>query len=643
MYAFKSFRARLVTLFGGLLLVSLSAVFLAVGRASVGNARRVIVADLAEDAAVFRRLFSERTNHLLEAARLLSGDYAFKEAYWTQDEMTILSLMENHLARIGDADLMLLVSLDGEVIADTEKPGGGGRQDNPWPELLAAAEQDEWGEAAAVVLHGGRPLQLMVVPLLTPDLEAWILIGFLLDDPYAEDLSGLLLSEVSILRRDPAGRIATLASTRPAAGRAAVAETLGGGLPEPGVPRTLSLGGERWVAAAVPLSEGSAEGEVAVLLQRSLAEELAPYAPLRTTLAVLFFASLAVSAVGAVAVARSVTRPVLTLAERARRIEKGEYEQRIELSRRDEIGELAGSFNEMARGLAEKERVRALLGKVVSPAIAEELLSKEIELGGEERVVTVLFSDVRNFTTLCEGRSPREILELLNLYLTRVSAIVEEHGGVVDKYIGDAVMALFGAPLADPDDAGRAVATGLGMRDVLRELNAEFEKRGLPRLGIGVGVNTDMVVAGNMGSETRLNYTVIGDGVNLASRLEGLTKRYGLEVIVSGSTRDAAPGFVFRELDRVRVKGKAEAVRIYEPVGREGEVGEDAMAELARFETARRLLLGRQFQAARDAFATGEELAGGPKLWRLYRERAEGFLARPPGEGWDGTVEFSQK
>jgi len=332
-----------------------------------------------------------------------------------------------------------------------------------------------------------------------------------------------------------------------------------------GETRTLSVSDRDYISLLETLYEKGPEQVIAVL-QRSLADQLAPYEAWRWVLWMVFAVGLLLSVLMAVMIARSATKPVLELARSAQRIREGDYEQRVEVAQRDELGKLADSFNEMAVGLAEKERVRNLLGKVVSPEIAEELLSKEIELGGEERVITVLFSDARNFTSLCEGRAPRDILSLLNRYLTEITGIIEEHGGVVDKYIGDAVMALFGAPLQRPDSASQAVAAALGMDAALQGVNACFRAEGIPELGVGIGLNTGLVVAGNMGSELRLNYTVIGDGVNLASRLEGLTKHYGVTVVVSTSTRDAAPEFLYRDLDQVRVKGKQEAVGLFQPL-----------------------------------------------------------------------------
>jgi adenylate cyclase len=220
----------------------------------------------------------------------------------------------------------------------------------------------------------------------------------------------------------------------------------------------------------------------------------------------------------------------------------------------------------MTAGLAERDRVRDLLGKVVSPEIATQLLRSDLLLGGEEREVTILFCDLRDFTGMSEKMNPTDLLALLNRYLDRMSAIIERHGGVIDKYIGDAIMALWGAPITDPGSAGKAIAAAREMAQALAVFNRELAAEGRPALVFGIGINTARVVAGNMGSKTRLNYTVIGDGVNLAARLESLTKdpAYDTPIIISEATLRALPNPPpARELGEVRVKGKAGAVKIY--------------------------------------------------------------------------------
>jgi adenylate cyclase len=382
---------------------------------------------------------------------------------------------------------------------------------------------------------------------------------------------------------------------------------------------------------------------VVTVLQRSFDEAMAPYQRLNRMLFVIFTIGMVISVISIFMLAKTVTRPVKKLSQGVEKIERGDYDTRVDIRQKDEIGQLGHAFNNMARGLAEKEKVRNLLGKVVSPEIAEELMSKDLELGGEDREVTILFSDVRGFTTLCEGLQPQVILSLLNRYLTAISTVIEEHGGVVDKYIGDAVMALFGAPLQHDDDPARAINTALGMCQALATINQEFTNDGLPPIGIGIGINTDTVVAGNMGSMNRLNYTVIGDGVNLASRLEGLTKEYGVHVIVSDHTRARAEAFLFRELDRVRVKGKDQPVGIFEPVGVTGSIAQETLQALQDYQQALAQYRQRDWGSAMAAFRHLHEAEPARKLYKVYLDRCQQFIATPPPADWDGAHTFTSK
>lgn len=636
---FRSFRTRILVFFLGLLILIQAGIFLAVNTANVDNARRVVDEALVVAASVFQRQLEERRRELLLAARLLSSDFAFKTAYATHERLTIVSALQNHRQRIG-ADAMLLLTMEGTVLAGTLPvelaPGA-----NPLATLIAQAERSDYGEATDVVFIDREPYQVVVVPLLIPMPDAWVCIGFRIGDEFARGLKQDTLSHVSLLQTD-GGQWRTFASTLPVLARGQLPVALTTVAWDPGRSYTLDLAGDDYVSLITALSTDHNPKIIAVL-QRPLSAALEPFLRLRWALAALFIVGVLLSVLGATLIARSVTRPVLQLAAGARRIEQGDYHQAVEVAHRDEIGQLAQAFNRMGKGLAERDRVRDLLGKVVSPAIAEELLKREIELGGEEREVTILFSDLRGFTALSENRPPQEVLALLNTYLTHVSAVVETHDGVVDKYIGDAVMALFGAPLRHPDDATRAVATALGMCAALQTLNDRFEQRGWPRLGLGIGINTATVVAGNVGTPTRLNYTVIGDGVNLAARLEALSKLYRVPVIVSASTREAAPGFVYRELDRVRVAGKQSAVTLYQPLGRIGDMQPDLDQELATYAAALADYRACDWDGARTQFLTLREYGTAGVLYELYLERIDVFVRDPPAPDWDGSHAFTQK
>jgi adenylate cyclase len=219
----------------------------------------------------------------------------------------------------------------------------------------------------------------------------------------------------------------------------------------------------------------------------------------------------------------------------------------------------------------ETRKMKKLFGQYVSKDVYEQLVANPglARLGGHRRDMTVLFSDIRGFTTVTERGQPEEIVGMLNEYFTRMVAIVFRHHGTLDKFVGDMVMALFGAPLDDPGHADHAVEAALEMLDALHELNTRWRAAGHPELDIGIGINTGSMIAGNIGSEAIMSYTVIGDAVNLGSRLESLNKEYGTRIIISKTTRDRLSGrYRFRPLGDVVVKGKTQPVAIFELAGR---------------------------------------------------------------------------
>jgi len=630
LFRFHSFRTRLTVFFVGLLLVVQGAAFVIVDLANSHYARQQINTELEVDARVFDRLLAGRRAELIQAARLLSGDFGFKTAYASGDQGTLLSALQNHRDRI-KAGVMILLSLDEEVVASTLEPRAGAAAMD-FSAIIEAADDSDEGEAALVMMLNGRPHLIVMVPLLAPLPVAWIGIGFELDGQFVRGLKELTLAHVSLLRRvDEAWRIEASTLREPDLLASALARVT-----RPGHSFVLEIAGQDSVTLMQPLD---AEGVLQAVLQRPLAVALAPYQRLRLALLLLTAVAFTASLFGASAIARSVTRPVQQLVAATRRVQKGDYGGAVEADRVDEIGELATAFNHMTQGLAERDQVRDMLGKVVDPAVAEELLSKDLKLGGEEREVTILFTDIRGFTALSERQRPSDLLNLLNRYLTCMTDVIEAEGGVIDKYIGDAIMALFGAPLAHGDDAERAIRAALAMGHELARLNQELTALGLPEIATGIGINTGLVVAGNMGSAHRLNYSVIGDGVNLASRIEGLTRFYGVPLIVSESTAAAAPEFIYRELDRVRVKGKQEPVRIFEPL----EAGSLGDGELDRYHEALAHYRNRDWPQADEILAGLVEEVPASRLYALYRQRCADFLVTPPPDDWDATEVHSEK
>ena len=292
-----------------------------------------------------------------------------------------------------------------------------------------------------------------------------------------------------------------------------------------------------------------------------------------------------------------------------------------------------------------KRQLTGLFGQYVPPELVEEM-SRDPEnysMAGRKAELTVLFSDVRGFTTISEGLEPDELATLMNQYLGAMTVIVRKHRGTLDKYIGDAIMAFWGAPVDDPQHARNAVLTGLEMHVGLHELNKDLMARGWPELKIGVGVNTGAMTVGDMGSPVRQSYTVMGDAVNLGSRLEGITKQYGVGFIVGETTRELVKKeFVFRELDRVRVKGKDEPVGIYEPLGLEGEVAKPVLDELKMWNQALRAYRAQDWDKAEVALLNLSRLSP-HKLYEVYAERVAHYRKEPPGSDWDGAWTFDTK
>jgi adenylate cyclase len=303
---------------------------------------------------------------------------------------------------------------------------------------------------------------------------------------------------------------------------------------------------------------------------------------------------------------------------------------------------MAYGFFVEARG---RRQITSRFGQYVPPELVDEMAKhpRRFSMEGESRELTVLFTDVRGFTTISEGLEPKELSQLMNAFLTALTEVIYKHRGPIDKYMGDCIMALWGAPLADSGHAHRALEAALDMHAALARLQPEFSARGWPEIRIGVGLNSGRMSVGNMGSQIRLAYTVMGDAVNLASRLEGLTKQYGAAIIVGENTRNTVTDFVFRELDRVRVKGKEKPVAIFEPVGKEGEVSTSQLAEVALFHELLTRYRARDWDGAERRLA--QLLAGAPEnvLYRTYAQRVAFFRVNPPGDGWDGVFRFETK
>jgi len=292
-----------------------------------------------------------------------------------------------------------------------------------------------------------------------------------------------------------------------------------------------------------------------------------------------------------------------------------------------------------------KRQLANLFGHYIPPELVEEMSKspEEYSLQGENREMTVLFSDVRGFTSISEGMDPKQLTQLMNALLTPMTRVIHKNRGTIDKYMGDAIMSFWGAPLADPDHARHALYAAMEMMDELKIMQADFKQRGWPDVNIGIGLNTGNMSVGNMGSEFRMAYTVLGDAVNLGSRLEGLTKNYGVNIIVSETTKNEIPEFLFRELDLVRVKGKNEPVAIFEPIGHRNDLEKSVTTELNAYKQALRNFRAQSWDKAELDFFNLTRANPDRLLYQVYLDRVAFYRSEPPGDDWDGVFTHTSK
>lgn len=374
------------------------------------------------------------------------------------------------------------------------------------------------------------------------------------------------------------------------------------------------------------------------LLAVSLDQALSFVQKIRSHMAWVGSIGLFLGLVVAFGFALGISKPIESLRYATTEVERENFDYRVNIKTQDEFSLLGQSFNHMLSELADKERIRGVMNKVVSKEIADELLRDDIQLGGEERIATVLCTDIRGFTTLAEGLPPNRLLSLLNDYFTRQSFCIDAHQGVIDKYIGDALMALFGVPIAREQDAYHAVLAALDIIEALALFNLEMALPLQKTINIGIAVNTGHLIAGNVGAENRLNYTVLGDAVNTAFRLEGLTKRYGVQIIISAGTYQAIaplltanpPPFQVRLLDCVQVKGKTQGIDIYQVFSRQDSTDLEQLAQwITAYQQARQQLQATHFQQALDQFAHLNQHWPQDVPTQVMLQRCQRYAAQP--------------
>lgn len=558
-WAHLRLRTKIFLPFAALLLAVLLVTLWLVDAAQRAQIERSLRRQLVVAADVFHDRVADRLQRLGGSTALLAADFALKRAIATQDPDTLASVAYNYRTRMG-LDLLWITDAAGALLATS---GIEEQTDVPLAERSPVGEAVRAQAATAAIGEiGDRLFELVATPVVAPEPIAYLLAGDAIDDRVAEALENVTGPKISFLAGDllfasswdearreelfPGGRVAEW--VRPAVGR----------------PFLLDVGGERWLSVLVPI-EARLRAPLLALVQESYDRALEPLRALRRRIALIGALALSAALAVGAAIAAGIAAPIRRLASATRRVLAGDFDSRLGLRREDEIGALGRAFDEMTAGLAERERVKDTFGRFVSREIAEHVLSDRTTLDGERRSVTILFQDVRGFTTLAERTEPATLVGVVNQLFTAMVAAVEAEGGTVRQFTGDGVMALFGAPLRHNDDPARAVRAALGMVERLPTLNQRLAADGIPPLRIGVGIHTGEVVTGCVGPDSRREYGIVGDAVNTASRIEGLTKELGVTILASAATvahLDAS--FATGRRAVLPIRGKEDRVEVVE-------------------------------------------------------------------------------
>ena len=350
-------------------------------------------------------------------------------------------------------------------------------------------------------------------------------------------------------------------------------------------------------------------------------------------------------------VSAGVTRPVRRLLEGAKAVEAGDLQGTLVATSQDEIGHLTTAFNQMVEQLRLKERLRETFGKYVDPRVVEGLIEgPALAAEGQRRVMTVLFCDVKGFTSTSEGMTPQGLVKVMNRYFSTMSAPIRGHQGIIDKYIGDAIMAYWGPPFAeDAEQARLATMAALDMLQLVPQLRAELPEllgvRMLPNaFDIRIGIATGEVLVGSIGSELMMSYTVMGDTVNLASRLEGANKEYGGRILVSEATvAGASAAIETREIDRLVTLGQTRPQTVFEIMGRKGELTAAQIELRARFSEGLAAYRAQRWDESRRCFEAALSAMPGDGPSTTFIKRIKSLTEAPPGDGWDGSWHLERK
>jgi adenylate cyclase len=565
----RRLRTKIFLPFSILILTILLATLWIIGTAVGAWVERSLKGQFEITGNAFNALMAEREERLRGETTLLAGDFALKRAIATYDPDTLASVALNYRERIG-GDLLWITDEDGKLLADSRQRTPVGTALAGAPPLAAASATN--APATAVTEVDGGLMQLVAVPVFAPDPIGYLVAGDAIDDRTATQLRNTTDTIVSFITPSR-----VFASSRAPEARAWAIPLDSQAMRSHFARATSSSderstflvqeGRHRLLSILIPI-ESALREPLYALVQDSFDRALGPLAALPQWVAGIGAAALVGALLVGGMIAGGIAAPLQTLVVAMGRVLSGDFGQRLALRREDEIGFLARSFNEMVAGLEERERIKETFGRFVSRDVAAAVLSGQVPLGGERREVTILFQDVRGFTTIAERTEPPALVRIVNRLFTEMVAAVEAQGGIIRVFTGDGVMALFGAPVVHDDDPARAVRAGLDMLARLPALNTQLQAEGLPPLRIGVGIHTGDVVVGRMGPDQRSEYNVVGDAANLASRIEGLTKEMHSSILVSAVTASRlGPEFQLGRRAVLPVKGKERPVEVVEVLG----------------------------------------------------------------------------
>jgi len=559
-WARRRLRTKIFLPFSGLILATLLSTLWLINSAVSNQLESNLRAKLMVTGEIFRGLVSERARRLTADTLLLAADFALKRAIATYDPETLATVAVNYRERV-DLDLLWITDESGTLLAAAGGHQPAGRDIGSLPPLQGAIAQGR--EAAALSEVDGVLFVFVAVPVFAPDPIGYLVAGSAIDDDTAAALEKQTGSAVTF-----ATATQLFASSWPRPERVALfpAGRLGDEALRRGdkVTFLVPFRNERLLSLLVPI-ESTLNAPLFALMQESYDRALQPLYALRRRVALIGAVALVGALVVGALLAGGIAAPLQTLVGAMRDVLAGNLHRRTDVRRDDEIGFLARSFNEMVAGLEEREAIKDTFGRFVSREVAAAVLDGGTALGGERREVTILFQDVRGFTSLAEHAEPDALVHLVNRLMTEMVAAVEGEGGTIRQFTGDGVMALFGAPVRHSDDPERAVRAALAMVERLPRLNRDLATEGFAALRIGIGIHTGDVVVGKIGPDERVEYSVVGDAVNLAGRIEGLTKEMQAVILVSGETAARlGPAFRFGRRDVVAIRGKDQPVEVVE-------------------------------------------------------------------------------